>query len=193
MSTTLCFAKPSSWRAHNYGRGSYKYFAYPLPELITQLRSGLYARLAPIAQDWARRLDAAQSYPAELGEFLRLCHEAGQEQPTPLLLHYGPGDYNCLHQDLYGPLAFPFQVAILLSAPGEDFTGGEFLLLERRPSRQSRAHVVPFHIGDAVIFAVRHRPGEGARGTSRIEVKHGIGEVRSGERFVAGIIFHDAT
>lgn len=186
------FRRTVDMARHGYGRGEYKYFASPLPDLIADSRTALYAPLAPIANEWNRRLGAAPHYPPDLAEFSRLCHEAGQARPTPLVLRYGPGDYNCLHQDLYGALVFPFQVAILLSEPGVDFTGGEFLLLEQRPRRQSRADVVPIGLGDAVIFPVRHRPVQGPRGISRAMVKHGVGAVRSGERFVAGIIFHDA-
>lgn len=178
---------------HGYGRGEYKYFAYPLPEPVAELRAALYARLAPVANDWNARLGVEPRYPAAHADFRVLCHDAGQRRPTPLLLRYGPGDYNCLHQDLYGALAFPLQVAILLSEPGVDFTGGEFLLLEQRPRRQSRGEVVPLGLGDAVIFAVHHRPVESPRGVSRATIKHGVSRVRSGERLVAGIIFHDAT
>lgn len=177
---------------HGYGQGEYKYFAYPLPAPIAELRSALYAWLVPIANGWGERLGVEPSYPADHEGFLRLCHEAGQLRPTPLLLRYGPGDFNCLHQDLYGALAFPLQVAILLSEPGAGFTGGEFLLLEQRPRRQSRAEVVPLQQGDAVVFAVHHRPVAGPRGTSRATMKHGVSRLRSGERFVAGVIFHDA-
>jgi len=178
---------------HGYGRGEYKYFDDPLPEPVAELRTALYARLAPVANDWNARLGAELRYPAVHADFRELCHEAGQRRPTPLLLRYRAGDYNCLHQDLYGALAFPFQVAILLSEPGVDFTGGEFLLLEQRPRRQSRGDVVPLGQGDAVIFAVHHRPVESPRGVSRATMKHGVSRVRSGERLVAGIIFHDAT
>jgi hypothetical protein len=178
---------------HGYGRGEYRYFAYPLPEPVAELRSALYVRLAPVANEWNARLGAAPRYPAVHADFRELCHEAGQRRPTPLLLRYSAGDYNCLHQDLYGALVFPFQVAIMLSEPGVDFTGGEFLLLEQRPRRQSRADVVPLDQGDAVIFAVHHRPVEGPRGISRATMKHGVSRLRSGERYVAGIIFHDAT
>jgi len=178
---------------HGYGQGEYKYFAEPLPDLVAELRTTLYAHLAPVANEWNARLGVEPRYPVELAWFLELCHSAGQLRPTPLLLRYGPGDYNCLHQDLYGPLAFPLQVAILLSEPGTDFEGGEFLLLEQRPRRQSRVGVVPLGRGDAVIFPVHHRPVQGPRGISRVTMKHGVSRVRLGERFVAGIIFHDAT
>jgi hypothetical protein len=177
---------------HGFGKGEYKYFAYPLPEPIGSLRAALYPRLAPIANAWNERMGLATRYPAGHDEFLKLCHAAGQMRPTPLLLQYGPGDYNCLHQDLYGELAFPLQVAILLSEPGEDFSGGEFVLTEQRPRMQSRVEVVPLSRGDAVAFAVHHRPVEGARGAYRVNLRHGVSRVRSGRRHTLGIIFHDA-
>ncbi|MDF2812397.1 MAG: proline hydroxylase [Microvirga sp.] len=178
---------------HGFGRGEYKYFNYPLPPLIGGLRSALYARLAPVANEWNERMGIAVRYPAEHADFLALCHEAGQLRPTPLLLQYGPGDYNCLHQDLYGELAFPLQVAILLSEPGKDFTGGEFVLTEQRPRMQSRPEVVPLRQGDAVAFAVHHRPVNGTRGAYRVNLRHGVSRLRSGRRHTVGIIFHDAT
>jgi uncharacterized protein len=177
---------------HGFGKGEYKYFAYPLPDLVAGLRAALYGRLAPIANEWNARMRIDTRYPAEHGRFTKLCHEAGQSRPTPLLLQYGPGDYNCLHQDLYGDLAFPLQVAILLSAPGRDFTGGEFVLTEQRPRMQSRAEVVPLRQGDAVAFAVHHRPVDGARGTYRVNLRHGVSRMRTGRRHTLGIIFHDA-
>ena len=177
---------------HGFGKGEYKYFTYPLPELIGGLRPALYARLAPVANHWNERMGLPLRYPAEHDAFLKLCHEAGQLRPTPLLLQYGPGDYNCLHQDLYGELAFPLQVAILLSEPGEDFTGGEFVLTEQRPRMQSRPEVVPLRQGDAVAFAVHHRPVEGTRGPYRVNLRHGVSRLRSGRRHTVGIIFHDA-
>jgi uncharacterized protein len=177
---------------HGFGRGEYKYFAYPLPEPIGSLRAALYERLAPVANAWNERMGLGARYPATHAEFLALCHAAGQTRPTPLLLQYGPGDYNCLHQDLYGALAFPLQVAILLSEPGEDFSGGEFVLTEQRPRMQSRAEVVPLRRGDAVAFAVHHRPVEGTRGVYRVNLRHGVSRVRSGRRHTLGIIFHDA-
>jgi len=177
---------------HGFGKGEYRYFKYPLPGLIDGLRTALYPRLAPIANEWNERMGVATHYPAEHKDFVDLCHRAGQERPTPLLLQYGPGDYNCLHQDLYGDLAFPLQVAILLSEPGEDFTGGEFVLTEQRPRMQTRPEVVPLRRGDAVAFAVHHRPVRGARGSYRVNLRHGVSRLRSGRRHTLGIIFHDA-
>ncbi|MGO4728470.1 MULTISPECIES: 2OG-Fe(II) oxygenase [unclassified Inquilinus] len=177
---------------HGFGRGEYKYFAYPLPDLVGGLRGALYPRLAPIANEWNRRMGIDTRYPAEHEAFLKLCHAAGQLRPTPLLLQYGPGDYNCLHQDLYGDLAFPLQVAILLSEPGRDFTGGEFVLTEQRPRMQSRPEVVALRQGDAVAFAVHHRPVAGTRGDYRVNLRHGVSRLRSGRRHTLGVIFHDA-
>lgn len=177
---------------HGFGKGEYKYFTYPLPEAVTALRAPLYRRLAPVANRWAAAMGLDLRYPAEHAEFLERCHAAGQTRPTPLLLKYGPGDYNCLHQDLYGETVFPLQVAILLSAPGLDFTGGEFVLTEQRPRMQSRATVVPLGLGEAVIFAVDQRPVQGTRGTYRVRHRHGVSPVRSGARHTLGIIFHDA-
>jgi hypothetical protein len=177
---------------HNFGRGEYQYFAAPLPPLVAELRTRLYPPLARIANAWAARLGAEPTYPAEHAAFLQRCHEAGQTRPTPLLLRYGPGDYNCLHQDLYGTLAFPLQVAVLLSAPGRDFTGGEFVLVEQRPRMQSRAEVVALAQGEAVAFAVSHRPVAGARGDHRVTLRHGVSRIRSGRRMTLGLIFHDA-
>ena len=177
---------------HGFGRGEYKYFAYPLPPGIAALRAALYPRLADIANRWNAELGIAVRYPSELEEFLARCHEADQTRPTPLLLQYGPGDYNCLHQDLYGEHVFPLQVAILLSAPGSDFTGGEFVLTEQRPRMQSRAEVVPLAQGEGVIFPVHHRPVQGTRGVYRVTMRHGVSRVRSGQRHTLGIIFHDA-
>jgi hypothetical protein len=177
---------------HGFGRGEYKYFAYPLPAGIAALREALYPRLAAIANRWNEGMGIAVRYPAELDEFLARCRAAGQTRPTPLLLRYGPGDYNCLHQDLYGELVFPLQVAILLSVPERDFTGGEFVLTEQRPRMQSRAEVVPLGQGDGVIFPVHHRPVQGTRGVYRVNMRHGVSRVRSGERHTLGIIFHDA-
>ncbi|WP_224543982.1 2OG-Fe(II) oxygenase [Mesorhizobium sp. CA16] len=177
---------------HGFGKGEYRYFKYPLPDLIEGLRTALYPRLAPVANDWNEKMGVAQRYPAEHAAFLKRCHDEGQVKPTPLLLQYGLGDFNCLHQDLYGELAFPLQVAILLSEPGEDFTGGEFVLTEQRPRMQSRAEVVPLKRGAAVIFAVHNRPVEGTRGYYRVNLRHGVSRLRSGRRHTLGIIFHDA-
>ena len=177
---------------HGFGRGEYKYFAYPLPDLIGALRSALYPPLASIANAWNEAMAMDVRYPADHTAFLKRCHDAGQTRPTPLLLQYAPGDYNCLHQDLYGEHVFPLQVAILLSEPGRDFTGGEFLLTEQRPRMQSRASVVPLRQGDAVVFAVHHRPVEGTKGVYRANLRHGVSEVLSGQRHTVGIIFHDA-
>ena len=178
---------------HGFGKGEYRYFKYPLPNLIGDLRTALYPRLAPIANAWNERMGVATQYPAVHGEFLNACHAAGQARPTPLLLQYGEGDYNCLHQDLYGALAFPLQVAILLSQPEEDFTGGEFVLTEQRPRMQSRPQVISLRQGDAVAFAVSHRPVQGTKGTYRVNLRHGVSRVRSGHRHTLGIIFHDAS
>lgn len=192
------YSEPAHFRSrivmarHGFGRGEYQYFAHPLPEPIAALRPLVYARLAPVANRWNQTLGIAQRYPASLDAFLTLCHQAGQQRPTPLLLKYEAGDYNCLHQDLYGDLFFPFQMVILLSQPGRDFTGGEFTLVEQRPRMQSRPEVVPLGLGEAAIFAVQHRPVAGTRGAYRVNLRHGVSRVRSGERFTTGLIFHDA-
>ncbi|MDQ2776849.1 MAG: 2OG-Fe(II) oxygenase [Acidobacteriota bacterium] len=178
---------------HGFGRGEYKYFSYPLPEIIQGLRTALYRKLAPVANDWNLAMGIDIRYPAEHAEFIRRCHDAGQLRATPLLLQYGESDYNCLHQDLYGEHVFPIQVAFLLSEPGRDFTGGEFVLTEQRPRMQSRPEVVPLHQGDAVAFAVHHRPVQGSRGAYRVNLRHGVSRLRSGQRHTVGIIFHDAT
>ena len=177
---------------HGFGRGKYKYFARPLPETVTILREELYRRLAPLANRWNERMGLEIRFPAEHGAFLDRCHAAGQLRPTPLLLRYETGDFNCLHQDVYGEHVFPLQVAILLSRPGEDFTGGEFVLTEQRPRLQSRAEVVPLPAGEGVIFPVRQRPVQGTRGTYRVNLRHGVSRIRSGRRSTLGIIFHDA-
>jgi uncharacterized protein len=177
---------------HGFGRGEYKYFAYPLPDLIQSLRTGLYTKLYPLANRWNESLGIEVRYPEQHAAFIQRCHEAGQERPTPLLLQYEPGDYNCFHQDLYGEHVFPIQVAFLLSEPERDFTGGEFVLTEQRPRMQSRPEVVPLRQGDAVVFAVHHRPNKGRRGFYRVNLRHGVSRVRSGQRHVVGIIFHDA-
>jgi uncharacterized protein len=177
---------------HGFGRGEYKYFSYPLPDLVERLRTDLYPRLAPIANRWNEALRIDVRYPERHTEFLQRCHDAGQPRPTPLLLQYGEGDYNCLHQDLYGEHVFPIQVALLLSEPGRDFAGGDFVLTEQRPRMQSRVEVVPLRQGDAVAFAVHHRPVQGTRGTYRVNLKHGVSRIRRGHRHTLGIIFHDA-
>ena len=177
---------------HGFGRGEYRYFANPLPDLVAGLREALYARLAPVANAWNVAMGLPRRFPPGLPAFTAECHAAGQSRPTPLLLRYGPGDYNCLHQDLYGEKVFPLQVAILLSEPGRDFAGGEFVLTEQRPRMQSRAEVVPLRQGEAVAFAVHHRPVQGTRGVYRVMLRHGVSRIRAGERFTLGVIFHDA-
>jgi len=177
---------------HGFGRGEYKYFSYPLPDLIGALRPVLYSRLQGVANRWNEAMGIDIHYPDRHETFLKRCHEAGQDRPTPLLLQYEAGDYNCLHQDLYGEHVFPLQVAILLSEPGRDFDGGEFVLTEQRPRVQSRAEVVALKQGDAVAFAVHHRPVQGTRGTYRVNLRHGVSRLRSGRRHTVGVIFHDA-
>jgi uncharacterized protein len=177
---------------HGFGQGEYKYFRYPLPEPVATLRAEVYRRLAPFANRWNEALGLDVRYPGSHAEYLARCHAAGQSKPTPLLLRYGPGDYNCLHQDLYGMHVFPLQLAILLSAPGQDFSGGEFVMTEQRPRMQSRADIVPLGQGDGVVFAVHHRPVKGTRGTYRVNLRHGVSRIRSGQRHTVGIIFHDA-
>lgn len=177
---------------HGFGRGEYKYFSYPLPEPVAGLRVTLYPPLAEIANHWNAAMGVETRYPAAHAHYLQQCHEAGQTRPTPLLLSYGPGDYNRLHQDLYGEQVFPLQLAVLLSSPEKDFTGGEFVLTEQQARMQSRPHVVPLAQGDAIIFAVRQRPVRGARGFTRVTMRHGVSEIRSGSRQMLGIIFHDA-
>jgi hypothetical protein len=177
---------------HGYGRGEYKYFRYPLPPVVAALRAAIYPHLVPLANRWNQVLDSEVRFPPTHAAFIRGCHGAGQRRPTPLLLQYGPDDYNCLHQDLYGEHVFPLQVAVLLAEPGRDFRGGEFVLAEQRPRMQTRAQVVELRQGDAVVFAVHHRPVRGTRGFYRVSMRHGVSEIRSGHRNTLGIIFHDA-
>lgn len=177
---------------HGFGRGEYRYFAYPLPPLVQQLRTQLYERLVPLANRWRAALGIDHSFPAQHADYLHRCHMAGQLRPTPLILRYGPGDYNCLHQDLYGELNFPLQAAFLLNEPGRDFTGGELVLTEQRPRMQSRVQVAPLEAGEAAIFAVNHRPVQGTRGTYRVAIRHGVSPLREGRRHTLGIILHDA-
>ncbi|WP_277183748.1 2OG-Fe(II) oxygenase [Caballeronia sp. BR00000012568055] len=178
---------------YSFGRGEYKYFAYPLPDLIGELRRAAYPHLAPIADRWNEIMRIDTRYPREHDAFIERCHQAGQTRPTPLLLRYVPGDYNCLHQDLYGEHVFPIQMAVLLSAPRRDFTGGEFVMTEQRPRMQSRAEVLSLAQGDAAFFAVHHRPVQGTRGPYRVNMRHGVSRLRSGRRHMLGVIFHDAT
>jgi hypothetical protein len=192
------YARPERFRSrivmqrHAFGQGEYQYFAHPLPETVATLRQTAYAHLAPIANRWRKALGQDGTFPPDLDAFLASCHAAGQRRPTPLLLKYGPGDYNRLHQDLYGALSFPMQMTVLLSRPDQDFSGGAFVLTEQRPRTQSRVEVVPLAQGDAVIFAVNQRPVEGSRGSYRVTMRHGVSRVLSGERYTLGIIFHDA-
>lgn len=177
---------------HGYGRGEYQYFAHPLPPLVASLRASLYPPLVPITNAWTERLRQERRFPPTLDQLQAMCRAAGQERPTPLLLKYGPDDFNCLHQDLYGDVVFPLQVTVLLSDPRHDFSGGEFVLTEQRPRRQSRVEVVPLALGDAVVFTVNHRPVASTRGDARVNMRHGVSRIRSGARFTLGIIFHDA-
>ncbi|MCU1761576.1 2OG-Fe(II) oxygenase [Pseudomonas sp. 14P_8.1_Bac3] len=205
INTTTCddisalYARPDPFRSqvimarHGFGRGEYKYFRYPLPDIVSSLREALYPRLVPIANRWYEQMDLPIRFPESHAAFLERCHAAGQARPTPLLLQYGPQDYNCLHQDVYGEHVFPLQVAILLSAPDEDFTGGEFVLTEQRPRMQSRPQVIGLQKGDAVIFAVNQRPVKGVRGHYRVTLRHGVSRLHSGKRHTLGIIFHDAS
>ena len=196
--TVALYAEEARFRSrvvmarHGFGRGEYKYFADPLPESVATLRRTLYPRLAPVANAWNQAMGVDVRYPPDHAAFLARCHAAGQRRPTPLLLTYGPGDYNCLHQDLYGALVFPLQVAILLSEPARDFTGGDFVLTEQRPRMQSRVEVVPLTQGMGVVFAVNQRPVRGTRGFYRVTMRHGVSRIRSGARWTLGIIFHDA-
>jgi uncharacterized protein len=186
------FRKRIIMQQHAYGSGEYRYLAYPLPDTVAQLRQALYPPLAELANGWRRTLGQPGEFPPTLAEFIEQCHAAGQTRPTPLMLRYGPGDFNCLHQDLYGDMVFPLQMVILLSDPGRDFTGGEFLLVEQRPRAQSRAEIVPLRLGDAAIFPVHHRPARGTKGPYRLTMRHGVSRVRSGDRQTLGVIFHDA-
>lgn len=195
---TALYASDGNFRSrivmarHGFGSGEYKYLADPLPGIVAALRASLYPQLARIADRWNEMMGITARYPPDHAAFIEACHRAGQAKPTPLILQYGPGDYNCLHQDIYGDLVFPFQAAFLLSLPGRDFTGGEFVLTEQRPRMQSRVEVVPLGQGEAVIFPVHHRPVQGTRGTYRVNMRHGVSRLRSGRRHVLGIIFHDA-
>jgi uncharacterized protein len=197
-SLAACYSKDEMFRSrivmarHGFGRGEYKYFKYPLPEKVRALRAALYPPLSGVANRWNEIMEIDVRYPEDHAAFLERCHQAGQTKPTPLLLQYGAGDYNCLHQDVYGEHVFPLQAAFLLSEPGKDFCGGEFVLTEQRPRMQSRAEVVPLRQGDGVIFAVRHRPVQGAKGFYRVNMRHGVSRVHSGRRQTLGIIFHDA-
>jgi len=192
------YAEPAQFRArivmerYRFGRGEYQYFAEPLPPRVQQLRETLYPRLVPLANHWAAQLGQARRYPPTLAQFLVQCHAAGQRRPTPLLLRYGEGDYNCLHQDVYGELNFPLQLVVLLNEPGEDYEGGELVLTEQRPRQQSRVQVLPLRRGDAAVFAVRERPVAGSRGVYRALLRHGVSTVTRGERHALGVIFHDA-
>jgi hypothetical protein len=193
-----CYAESERFRSrvimqrHGFGQGEYQYFAEPLPALVQRLREALYPRLAPLANAWAQRLGEATPYPDTLERFRAQCHAAGQTRPTPLLLRYRAGDYNCLHQDLYGSVYFPLQVIVLLNQPGEDFDGGELVLVEQRPRMQSRPQVLPLRRGDAAVIATDHRPAQGARGWYRLKLRHGVSRIERGERHTLGIIFHDA-
>ncbi len=192
------YVEPEGFRSHiamarhGFGRGEYKYFSYPLPDIVADLRTALYPKLVPIANLWNERMNTNARFPESHAAFIERCHAAGQTRPTPLLLQYGPEDYNCLHQDLYGAQVFPMQVVFLLSEPEKDFTGGEFILTEQRPRMQSKAEVVPLRRGDAAVFAVHHRPHQGARGYYRVNLRHGVSKLRAGHRHTMGILFHDA-
>ncbi|HWX89492.1 MAG TPA: 2OG-Fe(II) oxygenase [Rhizomicrobium sp.] len=187
-----CFRSTVVMARHGFGRGEYRYFSYPLPATVQSLRTALYPHLVPIANGWQARLGIETRFPGDFAEFIVRCHRSGQARPTPLLLRYGPGDYNCLHQDLYGAEVFPLQVAVLLSQPGADFTGGEFVLTEQRPRMQSRAMVAPLAQGDGLVFAVNSRPVKGTRGDYQVKMRHGVSRLISGQRHTLGLIFHDA-
>jgi len=195
---TALYDQPAHFRSrvvmerYAFGRGEYRYFGCPLPKLVAELRPAIYRHLAPIANDWNERMRIRTRYPAEHADYLDVCHRAGQKRPTPLLLQYAAGDYCCMHQDLYGEHVFPLQLAILLSDPGADFDGGEFVMTEQRPRMQSRPMVVPLRQGDGIVFAVHNRPVQGTRGTYRVNLRHGVSRIRSGHRHTVGIIFHDA-
>ena len=195
---TALYARPEGFRSrvvmarYAFGKGEYRYFSHPLPKAVSELRTALYRHLAPIANGWNERMRIDTRYPPDHARYLDLCHRAGQKRPTPLLLQYGEGDYCCMHQDLYGDFVFPMQVVFLLAEPERDFTGGEFLLVESDPRGLSRAEVVPLRQGDAVVFAVNHRPAKSVRGTARVNLRHGVSRLRSGHRHTLGIIFHDA-
>jgi uncharacterized protein len=192
------YAKAEHFRSHiimarhGFGQGEYKYFSYPLPDIIREIREAVYPRLAPVANHWSELMSQSNRFPPQLNQMLKRCHDAGQTRPTPLLLKYGTGDYNCLHQDLYGEHVFPLQLVICLSEPGKDFDGGEFIVVEQRPRMQSRAEVIPLKQGEAAIFAVSHRPHKGSKGYYKVNLRHGVSRIRSGERFTCGVIFHDA-
>ena len=193
------YAQPAAFRSrivmqrHGFGNGEYQYFGYPLPDLVQGLRTGVYPHLAPLANRWYEQMGLSPRFPAEHADFVARCHAAGQQRPTPLLVQYEAGDYNCLHQDLYGEHVFPLQMVVLLAQPGQDFTGGELVLTEQRPRMQSRGEVLALRQGDAAVFAVQQRPVQGSRGSYRVTMRHGVSRIRSGRRHTLGIIFHDAT
>jgi len=193
------YAQPAVFRSrivmqrHGFGNGEYQYFGYPLPDLVQGLRTSIYPHLAPLANHWYEQMGLSPRFPAEHADFVARCHAAGQQRPTPLLVQYEAGDYNCLHQDLYGEHVFPLQMVVLLAQPGQDFTGGELVLTEQRPRMQSRVEVLALRQGDAAVFAVQQRPVQGSRGSYRVTMRHGVSRIRSGRRHTLGIIFHDAT
>jgi hypothetical protein len=187
-----CFRSRVVMARHGFGRGEYRYFSYPLPQLVERMRTALYPQLVPVANRWHEAMGLPVRFPEGHADFIDRCHASGQQRPTPLLLQYGPDDYNCLHQDLYGDHVFPLQVVVLLSQPGRDFEGGEFVMTEQRPRMQSRPMVLPLQQGDAAVVAVHHRPVQGTRGAYRVNLRHGVSRVRTGQRHTLGIIFHDA-